>query len=269
VASDDFTLKVWRLHPNSAKLVRAEKTLNGTAHRGGVRYCGPFTNANAAGWWMFPPVDVDIEWIGGREFEYEILTPYDDSDWHLVRFLADEEDLAHVDAWSGPGGRTKFTWGLLEEGVVQIWTGCMFETPPGWALHIRSPLNFPPRACRVMEAVLETEWLQYDIWLNLVFDRPGEVVRLRRDEWPPIAQIVPVPRDTYSAGWHAEEETINRNGEDAERAFQFWVQYNQKKFAGSGAQPIPDSDPPARKDPSTYYKERRRILGREPRRPLT
>jgi hypothetical protein len=112
-----------------------------------------------------------------------------------------------------------------------------------------------------MEAVLETEWLQYDIWLNLVFDRPGEVVRLRRDEWPPIAQLVPVPRDTCSASWHAEEETINRNSEDADRAFAFWVQYNHKKFAGIGTESIPYSDPPATKDPSTYYKERRRILG--------
>ena len=259
--SDDFELKVWRLHPQSAKLVRAEKTLHGTAHRGGVRYCGPLTNANAAGWWMFPPVDVDIEWRGGRDFEHEIRTPYDDSDWHLLRFLADEEDRAHVDRWSGPGGRTKFTWGLLEEGVVQIWTGCIFETPPGWALQIRSPVNFPPRACHVMEAVLETDWLQYDIWLNLVFDRPGEVVRLRRDQWPPIAQLVPVPRETCSPRWRMEEETINRNSEDADRAFQFWVQYNHKKFAGSGTEPIPHSDPPATKDPTTYFRERRRILG--------
>ena len=265
MASDDFTLKVWRLHPSSAKLVRAEKTLHGTAHPGGVKYCGPFTNANAAGWWMFPPVDVDIEWRGGRDFAHEIRTPYDDSDWHLLRFLADEEDRAHLGAWSGRGGRTKFTWGLLEEGVVQIWTGCIFETPPGWALQIRSPVNFPPRACHVMEAVLETEWLQYDVWLNLVFDRPGEVVRLRRDEWPPIAQLVPVPRDTCSPRWNVEEETINRNSEEAERAFRFWVQYNEKKFAGSGTEPIPNSDPPATKDPSTYYKERRRMLGRPSR----
>lgn len=265
MAPDEFTLKVWRLHPSSARLVRAEKTLNGTAHRGGVRYCGPFTAANAAGWWVFPPVDIDIEWKGGREFEHTLLSPYDDTDWHLLRFLADDEDRAHVDAWSSQGGRTKLTWGLVEEGVVQIWTGCIFETPPGWALHLRSPVNFPPRACHVMEAVLETDWLQYDIWLNLVFDRPGEVVRLRRDEWPPIAQLVPVPRDTASGRWRAEEETINRNSESADSAFRFWVQYNRKKFAGTGSEPIPYSDPPATKDPSTYYKERRRILGAPPR----
>ena len=147
----------------------------------------------------------------------------------------------------------------METGVVQIWTGCIFETPPNWALHIRSPINFPPRGCHVMEAVLETDWLQYDIWLNLVFDRPGEVVRLRRDEWPPIAQLVPVPRETYGARWRMEEEALNRNSEAADRAFRFWVQYNEKKFAGSGTDDIPFADPPATKDPSTYYKERKRV----------
>ena len=59
------TLKVWRLHPSSCPIVRAEKTLHGAAHRAGVRWCGPFTNANRAGWWVFPPVDVDIVWKGG------------------------------------------------------------------------------------------------------------------------------------------------------------------------------------------------------------
>lgn len=261
MATDEFTLKVWRLHPSSARIVAAEKTLNGTANPGGVRYCGPFTNANAAGWWIFPPVDIDIEWRGGSDFDYELLSPFDDTDMHLLRFLADQDDLEHIYHWSRGGGRTKFTWGLVEPGVAQIWTGCMFETPPGWALEIRSPVNFPPRACHVMEAILETEWLQYDIWLNLVFDRPGERVQLRRDEWPPIAQLVPVPRDTYSLRWRMEEETINRNSADADRAFQFWVEYNRKKFAGTGTTPVPFSDPPATKDSSTYYKERKRMLG--------
>jgi hypothetical protein len=262
VATDEFNLKVWRLHTSSCPIVRADKTLNGTANRGGVRFCGPFTNANQAGWWIFPPVDIDITWRGGRDFEHELLTPYSDVDGDLLRFLAAEEDQQHIHAWSPLGGRTKFTWGLVEDGVVQIWTGCIFETPPGWGLQIRSPVNFPARTCHVMEGVLETDWLQYDIWLNLVFDRPDEVVRLRRDEWPPIAQIVPVPRESYDVRWEMDDELINRNSEDADRVFTYWLEYNRKKFAGTGTTPIPLSDPPATKDSSTYYKERKRILGR-------
>lgn len=257
---DSLSLKVWRLHPSSCRVERAEKTLNSTAHRGGVRYCGPFTNANAAGWWLYPPVDVDITWRGGREFEYELLTPYDDVDYHLIRFLLDDDDRDHVDKWCTPGGRTKFTWGLLEEGVVQIWTGCIFATPPGWGLHIRSPVNVAPEPYHVMEAIIETDWLHYDVWVNVVFDRPNETVSLRRDSWPPLAQIVPVPHQTYDTRWRHDEETINRNSEEAAEVFDYFVQYNRKKFAGTGTVPIPESNPPATKDSSTYYKERKRRL---------
>jgi hypothetical protein len=260
VSSDDFALKVWRLHPNGCRLEAAEKTLHGDAHPGGVQWCGPFTNANRSGWWLFPPVDVDITWLGGREFETDVLTPYTDDDAHLIRFLLDDADEAHPDAWLDHNGRTKFTWGLLEDGVVQIWTGCVFETPPGWGLHIRSPINMEPPGFRVMEAILETDWLQYDIWLNLVFERPNERISLRRDGWPPVAQLVPVRRESYDAPWAASEELLNRNSPDANRVFEFFVQYNEKKFAHGGRQRLSVEDPERTKDSTTYYRERKRMI---------
>jgi uncharacterized protein DUF6065 len=253
------TLKVWRLHPSSCPIAPAEKTLQGSANRAGVRWCGPFTNANKAGWWIFPPVDVDIVWKGGRDFDYEVLTPYSDADSHLIRFLIREDEDADLDRWLPNEGRTKFSWGLVEEGVAQIWTGCMFQTPPGWGLHIRSPINLPPRPFHIMEAVLETDWLRYDIWLNIAFDHQDEVARLRRDEWPPIAQLVPVPRETYE-GWHTEEELVHRNTPEANEAFEFFLDYNQKKFAGTGREPLSRDDPSVTKDSATYYKERKRVL---------
>ena len=258
---DDLKLEVWRVHPSGCRIVPAEKTLNRTANKGAVRWCGPFTNANRAGWWVFPPVDIDITWKGGSEFDYELYSEYSDVDWHLIRFLMDEEDKSHVDQWSCTGGRMKFAWGLVEPAVVQIWTGCIFQTPPGWALQIRSPVNFEPRPCHVMEAILETEWLHYDIWMNVAFDRPNETVRLRRDEWPPLAQLIPVPRSSYDAQWKLEEEPINRNSEEADEVFKYWVEYNRKKFASDGDIPVPLSDPPSFKDSATYYKERKRLIG--------
>jgi hypothetical protein len=256
--SADLTLKVWRLHPNGCPIVPAEKTLHGTANRAGVRWCGPFTNANRSGWWVFPPVDVDVVWKGGRDFDARILTPYSDADDHLIRFLLRETDGAEPDKWLEEGGRTKFSWGLVEEGVAQIWTGCIFQTPPGWGLHLRSPINYEPRGCHVMEAVLETDWLQYDIWLNLVFDRRDEVVRIRRDEWPPIAQLVPVRRESYDARWALSEQLVDRSSEEANRVFEYFVEYNQKKFARGGTDRRSPTDPTLMKDSATYFKERKR-----------
>jgi hypothetical protein len=258
MATDEFALKVWRLHPNGCPIVPAERTLSGTANKDAVRFCGPFTHANQAGWWVFPPVDVDITWRGGRQFEWEILTPYTDADDHLIRFLIEDGDEVTPGEWLTTEGRTKFTFGLLEEGVVQIWTGCIFEVPTGWALQLRSPINFPRRPCYVMEAMIEADWLQYDIWLNLAFDRPNETVQLRREGWPPIAQLVPVHKETYDALWGLETELVNRNSEDANRVFEFYIQYNQRKFASGGKQRRSYEDPTLLKDSATYYKERKR-----------
>ncbi len=260
MATDEFVLKVWRLHPQACRLQPAEKTLQRSANRAGVRFCGPFTNANRSGWWVFPPVDIDIVWKGGKDFDWTLLTPYTDDDFHLIRFLLDDPDEVGADTWLPAGGRTKFSWGLVEDGVAQIWTGCIFETPPGWGLQIRSPINLPPRPFHVMEAVLETDWLQYDIWLNVVFDRPGERAQLRRDEWPPIAQLVPVRRESYDGPWRFEEETINRNSPDADRVFRYFAEYNRRKYASGGKDRASPTDPTVVKDSSTYFKERKRLL---------
>jgi hypothetical protein len=260
MATGEFTLNVWRLHPHGCAILPAERTLGGSANRGGVRWCGPFTNANKAGWWIFPPADIDVIWKGGKHFEWELLTPYNDDDYQLIRFLVDDAEADQVAAWLPEGGRTKFTWGLVDRGVVQIWTGCIFETPPGWGLHIRSPINFPPRACHVMEAVLETDWLQYDIWLNVMFDQAGELVQLRRDGWPPIAQIVPVRRDSYDPGWRMNEQLVHRNSPEATRVFEYFVEYNRKKFASGGRHAASRTDPTVLKDSAAYHKERKRLL---------
>ena len=259
MATEGFTLKVWRLHPQACALAPADRTLRGTAHADATRWCGPFTHANKAGWWVFPPVDIDITWQGGAAFDWELLTPYSNADAHLIRFLLDEGE-ATPDKWLPVSrGRAKFAWGVVEPNVVQIWTGCIFETPPGWGLHVRSPINCADDRVHVMEAMLETDWLQYDIWINLAFHRPGERVELRRDAWPPLAQLVPVRRDSYEGNWQLETEMVNRNTPQANRVFEYYVEYNEKKFARGGKQRRSAKDPALLKDSTTYYRERRRV----------
>ena len=90
---------------------------------------------------------------------------------------------------------------------------------------------------------------------------------MRRDGWPPLAQLLPVPRQSYDAGWKLEEETINRNTEAANRVFEYYVSYNEKKFAGGGKDPLSLTDPTQTKDSSTYYKERKRLIGKPSARP--
>ena len=261
MATSGNKLKVWNLHPKAARVIKAERTLNGTGHPGALKLCGPYTYANQSGFWLFPAVDVDIMWKGGKEFEVRYHEEFDDSDFHLLRKLVLPQDTFSDGMWSLQGvGRNKFTFGMVEDGVVQMWTGNIFETPPGWCLHIRSPVNWPPRSCYVMEGVLETDFMQQDIWTNIVFTRPGEWVEFRKDGWPPLAQLQVIRREGFTEKWEVFNEMVNRDTPEASRVFEYWVNFNEQKFARGGKQAVlPDMS--RTKDGTTFYKEKARCLG--------
>ncbi len=258
MATEPFNLKVWKCHPSAGNVLQAERSLNGLAHPGGLQFCGPYTYANRSGYWLFPPIDIDICWKGNKEFDVRFHQQYDDSDYHLLRSLILPADDVNPDKWCMEGGRSKFTWGMVEDGVIQMWTGNIFETPPGWALHVRSPVNFPPRSCYVMEGILETDWMQQDIWTNIVFTRPNEWVEFRKDGWPPLAQLIPTRREGFAEKWEVASEMINRDTPEANRVFEYWIQFNEKKFGKGGKQAL-TSDMKHTKDSTTFYKEKARI----------
>lgn len=265
----DFNLKVWRLHPRGARFEKAEKTLHGQAHSGGTKFCRPYSSANQLGWWLFPPVDVDIWYTSEGEMGHEVLEPYTDVEHALVRSMVTDSDNVRIQKkHPGPpfdienfcpvsGGRTKFTWNAVEPRVVQIWTGCIFETPPGWGLQIRSPVNCGNPGYHVMEGFLETDWMQYDIWVNLVIDATDQKVEIRKDQWPPLAHIVPMRRESVDADWSMQEEVLNRDTPEGNRVFEFWTEYNHRKYGMGGNQFLTEE---RSKDGTTYYKVRREYL---------
>ncbi len=236
-------IRVWRLHPEGAQIVAADKTLMGDAPTGAVRWCGPFTHANAYGFWLYPPLDIDITWHGGRSFEYEIINGYSDADYEHMHSLQAPEDSYQYDP------REKVEAGSVFEGIFSIWTGCAFQTPPGWALMVRSVINKPVSPVfKVQEGILETDWLPYDIWMNLQFVQQNKKVSLRRNNIAsPVAQIVPVPRQAYDRPWELTESMMERSTPEGEAFYQSWLAYNYKKWVKND-----------RKEPSTYNTERAR-----------
>jgi Family of unknown function (DUF6065) len=253
-------LKIWRLHPNGARVSQAEKTLRGTANQAGVRWCVPYSTANRFGWWLWSPVDIDITWKGGKEFDHFLHTPYTSTEAVLVRSLVKNGD---PDKWCpDDGGRTKFTFGAVDEGVVQIWTGFILQTPPGWCLHIRSPVNCDPQPYYVQEGILETDWMYYDIWINLRFTRENVYVHLRREQWPPLAQLIPVRRESTQE-WELQEEFVNCKTPEAHQVFSYWVEYNRKKYESTdGKQLLSVEDPSLKKKATTFFEEKSRRLGK-------
>jgi hypothetical protein len=251
-------LNVWRVHSQACKIKQAEKTCLGTANEAAVKWCGPYTSANQFGFWLYPPVDMQFVYDGNR-FIYD-TEKYSNEDYVTVKSLVKSSDKSVVEKWCMPDtGRTKFTWGAAEQNVVQIWTGLIFETPPGYCLQIRSPINFPKTDYHVMEAILETDWMHYDIWINLVCDTNNKQITITKDF--PIAQLIPIKRES-TKDWEIKEEHINRNTKKANYVFKYWLNYNKKKFENGGKQLL-SSDGSLTKDSTTYFREKKRLLDGE------
>jgi hypothetical protein len=247
-------VKTWKIHPKACRLEKAEKTCMGLANSGGIQWCAPYTNANKSGFWIYSPIEMDLTYDGDK-FEVHNAEEYGSDDYEKVKSLIKPTDQCCVEKWCFPNiGRTKTTFGLVEKNVVQIWTGLIFETPPGWCLHVRSPVNFPRNNFEITEAILETDWMQYDIWLNIACQKG----RIKISKDLPIAQIVPTRRETFKEEWILESETINRNTPEAERVFTYWLDYNKQKFEMGGRQQLTEK---LTKDSTTYFKERNRIIG--------
>ena len=241
VKNDGFCLRIWRLHPTGVEICPAEKTLRGEASSAASRWCGPFTHANAYGFWLFAPVDLDVVWHGGRSFEHRFESLYTDDDASFISRLQNPKDKYRYLP------RRKVEFGSTLESVVSIWTGCIFQTPPGWGLMIRNPVNINASTIfRAQEAILETDWLPYDIWINLQFVQQEKWARLRRSEgWPPIAQLLPVPRNAYDRHWSLIDVPMERTTAEGRDMFNRWIDYNHKKWVEKG-----------QKDPATYHRQR-------------
>jgi hypothetical protein len=253
------TLNIWRLHDASVRLDHAESTLKGTANADGVKYCGPFRQANSLGWWVFSGFDIDIIWRGHDKFEHKLYQPYPATDYKLVKGLCRPEDDIEIERFCPPRhGRTKLSWGQVEDNVFQFWSGCIFQTSPGWCLHVRDPVNFSgTRPFRLMEGILETDWMYYDIWFNLVFTQKNRWARIRKESCIPLAQLLPIRRDTFDSRWEVDrDQTIGRGDPEAEKIFSYWLKYNRRKFCGRGNNPLSATDPNIRKDSATFWKER-------------
>lgn len=239
-------LEVFRLHPSGISIEKANNKLNGSANENAIKYCGPYIHANQAGWWINPGFDADITYLGNGEWREEYHSDYEPLHEMLI-----ESNISKTDKFKNKG-RTLIgkVWNIPD--LFQIWTGCIFKTPPGWSLHIRSPINFTEvhkRPFWIQEAMIESDWLFYDIWMNLEFHQPNTTVKIRRDMWPPLAQIVPVKRESYHSNWTAKDEVMDSSNPSHKEVWDFWQEYNYQKWISEGE-----------KDPTTYHRTRKIAL---------
>jgi hypothetical protein len=166
-----------------------------------MRYCDALTSATGFGYWVFPPIDLQLIWDGEQVYwsfgETEEWLPLSGSPSGAVQFPG-FADL--FDGFAPPelrGFSPPFLTALPELGGVQIWTGLLARTTPGWSLLVRPPVNLPGiPGLTGWEGLVETDHWFGPLFSNFRITRTDFPVRIRSHA--PFLQIQPVPQLAYS-----------------------------------------------------------------------
>lgn len=191
-------LKFHRLIEQARPPMRADRSAIGTLPTRAFRYCEAVTTATAFGWYVFPPIGLTLMWDGTQVFwtydgaEHDGWIPLTGSaQFPYFAQAFDEVVPEEIKGFSPP-----FLSALREPGVVQIWSGLIARTAPGWGLLVRGPANLPHGHYEFYEGIIETDRWFGPLFSNIRLTKTDVQVRLEPDY--PIFQAVPLPRTLYS-----------------------------------------------------------------------
>ncbi|MBN8929001.1 MAG: hypothetical protein BGO51_01400 [Rhodospirillales bacterium 69-11] len=192
----------YRMIPSARLPLRADRSAAGSLPTRAFRYCEPVTAASAFGYYVFAPMNfsllwdgTDVMWRWEGEPEWQPLTAT------LFPGFADQFDAAAppaVQGWSPP-----FLAALQEPGLVQMWTGYVVRTRPGWSLLVRPPANLPRRSgFEPYEGIVETDRWFGPLSMNFRLTKTDTPIEIQTEL--PLLQVQPMPRFAY------EDRTLNQ-----------------------------------------------------------
>ena len=184
-----------RLIPKARLPQRADRSAAGSLPTRAFRYCEPSASASGLGYYVFPPMGFSIMWDG-----YDMMWTYEGvGDWFPLKSVTFPgfkdlfESVAPDDIkeWCPP-----FLGALQEPGLIQMWTGLIARTAPGWSLMVRSPINLPrPGGYDSFEGIIETDRWFGPLITNLRLTKTGVPIDFKPDY--PLLQVIPIPRVVY------------------------------------------------------------------------
>jgi hypothetical protein len=190
-----------RVVPSGRLPQRADRSAAGSLPTRAFRYCDPSTSASGFGYYIFPPISFSLQWDG-----HDIMWTFDGaSDWMPLKSAQYPGFRDLFDSFAPPEIRQyapPFLVALQESGLVQIWTGLIARTAPGWSLMVRAPVNMPRSGgYEPFEGIIETDRWFGPLITNVRLTKTDVPVDFRTDY--PMLQVLPMPRQAY------DEATLN------------------------------------------------------------
>jgi hypothetical protein len=251
--ADTPLVTFYRFIPDIRMPQRADNSAAGSIPTRAFRYCEAIRLACAFGWYVFPPVRVAFKWDGGTEIQWT----YEGAEgWDILKtaqfpdFAAQFDEAApeEIKGFSPP-----FVASLQEPGLVQIWSGIVARTAPGWSLLVRAPANLPRNlAYEVYEGIIETDRWFGPLFTNIRLTRTNSPVELNPEL--PFLQVQPVNRALYGNAlekfelvndlahlrpeeWQAFHDTVVRPNVDPHRRQGQYAVDTRRRRQGEGAEP--------------------------------
>jgi hypothetical protein len=186
----------YRLIPGARLPQRADRSAAGSLPTRAYRYCEAVTTASAFGWYIFPPMSFTVMWDGGTD----IIWTYKGADsWYPMTavqfpdFAAKFDDVAPADL---KGYSPPFIGAAKEPGGIQVWSGLLARTAPGYSLLVRQPANLArSQAYDYFEGIIETDRWFGPLFTNLRLTRTNAPIEFDGDF--PYLQVQPIHRSLY------------------------------------------------------------------------
>ena len=192
---DGPLVEFFQMVPNRRPPQRADRAVGGVIPARALRYCEAITSASAFGWYVFLPISFKVVWDG-----HDMLWTYDGvQEWlpltrDAVQYPQFSERFNEVAPASVRGFSPPFLTPSIQPGGLQVWTGCIAKSAPGWSLLVRGVANLSQSASyQMFEGIIET-----DNWFGPLFNN----VRIIKTDIPiefrsdiPFLQVQPVHKD--------------------------------------------------------------------------
>ena len=184
-----------RFIPTAHYPMRADRSAAGSLPTRAFRYCEPATSASAFGYYVFPPTSFSVIWDG-----HDITWTFEGAgQWLPLKAVQFPGFRDQFDAVAPPEIREfspPFIGALQEPGLMQLWTGLVIRTAPGWSALVRPPANIPrPGGYELFEGIVETDRWFGPLIVNLRLTKTDTPIDFRADF--PLLQIQPLPRNAY------------------------------------------------------------------------
>jgi hypothetical protein len=187
-----------RFVPGARLPMRADRSAIGTMPTRAFRHCEPIVSASAFGYYVFPPIEFSLLWDGqSTRWTWQ---GNDSGQWQPLHSAQFPDFPAQFDAAvpeAIAGFSPPFLSAMQEPGLIQIWSGFVARTRPGWHLLVRPPANLPRHpGIELFEGIIETDRWFGPLFTNFRMTKTDQPITFRTEQ--PLFQAQPIPRDVYA-----------------------------------------------------------------------